>query len=196
MNRSGSLLFLIFFVLVAGGGVWAWQFMHGPEYSLVHAVHAANTRDLAEFRSYVDIPRLANSLTNQTIARNTNELFGKPATSGILGSLGRSLANTVADAAKPMMRSETEQTIIEGIEQGSIAMPSQMDGFQGAITTFVLRRNPEFQVKDISQRDQLTRIKAVVAPGKIRQTSGPKVVVLFLEQNQGRWHLVGADLGQ
>jgi len=113
---------IAFFIIFITGSVYYWQYTKSPKYSLLQAKNAFEQHDLDNFKRYVDVEGIANSLIDQLIELVTDK--GQSTKDQGVQSI-ESLYSGVVTLLKPQLSKLATQQIVKLVETGRLEKSQQ-----------------------------------------------------------------------
>ncbi|MHB9002654.1 MAG: DUF2939 domain-containing protein [Coriobacteriia bacterium] len=130
-----GILIAVFLLAVLGAGLWWYSFVRSPAYSVGRIAHAVETRDWAEFETYVDVDSVVSYAADDAL-----ENLVDPDS-----QLGQ-LAAKVGDSLKPALVEQGTKILREAIESGRIRVDNRfgpLGSYALAVSTKTVERGDE-----------------------------------------------------
>lgn len=109
-------LFVIFLIIVlTGGGVYTWEMISSPQYSLKKLDQAIDERDMKGFQKYVDLDQMVDSMIVQSW-----EFYieGEEVTENRWDRIRQEITNSLLSVVKPNIKEIVKEEIINYIATG------------------------------------------------------------------------------
>ena len=150
----------VFIILVLGlviiGGIFYWQWIRSPKYSLWQAKKAIEQHDLISFEKYVDIEGLTGRLIDQLLEFSSSQ---REEPTNEWTQVGRNLAKGIIGLLKPQLAKMAKEQIAYYVEKGDFGYKKKEEA-------------PEFSIKEIynkvgAEKSKFQGIEYVKKEGKI-----------------------------